>query len=58
MAKQLSRWQTFKWPIALFILSMTGIITALVGEGIVDLIASLALGSTLVVTAAYIKKNK
>ncbi|BDF94064.1 MULTISPECIES: hypothetical protein [unclassified Pseudoalteromonas] len=56
MAKQLSRWQIFKLPIILFILSITGIVAALLVDGEIDLLASLALASTLIVTAWYILK--
>ncbi|GHE88991.1 hypothetical protein [Thalassotalea profundi] len=58
MAKQLSLWQIFKWPIFMFILSLTGIITALLVDGLIDIFASLTLASTLIVTAWYALKQK
>ncbi|GAC12991.1 hypothetical protein [Aliiglaciecola lipolytica] len=58
MAKQLSLWQTFKWPLVLFVLSLTGIILALLVDGQQDFFAGLMLASTLVVTVWFALKQR
>lgn len=42
----------------MFLLSITGIVTALLVDGFIDIIASLALGSTLIISAWYAFKHK
>jgi hypothetical protein len=54
MAKQLSIWQIFKLPIFSFILSLAGILVALLVDGLTDVLASLALASTVGMVAWFV----
>lgn len=58
MAKQLSFWQIYKWPVIIFMLSISGIFAALVVDGVSDLFASLMLVYPIIVTAWYVLRSK
>lgn len=53
MAKQLSIWQIFTLPLIMFLLSLAGIFVALLVDGLTDVLASLALASTVGVLAWF-----
>ena len=46
-------WQVFRAPLLLALLSVVGLVAALVGDGLLDLLSWLTLGSTLLVIAWY-----
>lgn len=52
-------WQIFRWPLAVAILSLVGLLSALIGDGWNDLVSWLALGLTLglMITAWYRSKR-
>lgn len=43
-----SVWMIFRWPLLLALLSLFGLISALVGDGLYDLLSWLSLGVPLV----------
>lgn len=46
-------WQVFRAPLLLALLSVVGLVAALVGDGLLDLLSWLTLGSTLLVITWY-----
>ncbi|MGI3131657.1 hypothetical protein ACRSLK_14800 [Halopseudomonas pachastrellae] len=46
-------WQIFRAPLLLALLSIIGLVAALIGDGLLDLVSWLTLGSTLLVIAWY-----
>tara|TARA_Y100000815_G_scaffold205836_1_gene189656 strand:+ start:1419 stop:1601 length:183 start_codon:yes stop_codon:yes gene_type:complete len=46
-------WQIFRAPLLLALLSIVGLVAALIGDGLLDLVSWLTLGSTLLVIAWY-----
>ncbi|MEH6565689.1 MAG: hypothetical protein V7756_10240 [Halopseudomonas sp.] len=46
-------WQIFRAPLLLAMLSSVGLIAALIGDGVFDLLSWLTLGSTLAVIIWY-----
>ena len=57
--KDLSLWAIFGAPVVVFVLSLTGLIGALLEEGMWDGVFSALLGSTVVVTAwALIRRRR
>ena len=46
-------WQVFRAPLLLALLSVVGLVAALVGDGLLDLLSWLTLGSTLLAIAWY-----
>ncbi|MFN7106832.1 MAG: hypothetical protein ACK4MY_01290 [Brevundimonas sp.] len=57
--KDLSLWAIFGAPILVFALSLTGLIGALLEEGMWDVVFSVLLASTVVVTAwALIRRRR
>lgn len=52
--KRQSSWRIFRWPIIINIISLFGLIIALVGSGWLDLLSWLCLGGTVIlVVQAY-----
>lgn len=47
-----SNWRIFRWPIVMALASAVGLIAALVGDGVYDLVSWLTLGLTIVVMIA------
>jgi len=48
--KDLTIWAIFGAPVAVFVLSLTGLIGALLGDGVWDAVFSTLLASTVIVT--------
>ncbi|UJJ30615.1 hypothetical protein [Halopseudomonas maritima] len=46
-------WQIFRAPLLLALLSIIGLVAALIGDGLLDVLSWLTLGSTLAVIAWY-----
>jgi hypothetical protein len=42
-------WRIFRWPLAIGVASLIGLIAALVGDGVYDLLSWLLLGAAVVV---------
>ncbi|NWD22163.1 hypothetical protein HX864_02720 [Pseudomonas yamanorum] len=40
-------WMIFRWPLLLFFLSLFGLLSALIGNGVYDLLSWLSLGGPL-----------
>ncbi|MGY2313693.1 hypothetical protein ACW9I6_03330 [Pseudomonas sp. SDO5522_S412] len=40
-------WMIFRWPLLLFVLSLFGLLSALIGDGVYDLLSWLSLGVPL-----------
>ncbi len=52
-AKRQNLWQVFRIPIALGLLSVIGLVGALVGDGVYDAVGWVGLGFPLVVCGSY-----
>ena len=51
-------WMVFRWPLALAVLSLVGLISALVGDGPWDALSWFALGVPLVVILAALPRAR
>ncbi|MEG7360440.1 hypothetical protein [Pseudomonas citronellolis] len=51
-------WRVFRWPLALAVLSLVGLISALVGDGPWDALSWFALGIPLVVILAALARAR
>ncbi|GBL57054.1 hypothetical protein NOX82_27885 [Pseudomonas citronellolis] len=51
-------WMVFRWPLALAVLSLVGLISALVGDGPWDALSWFALGVPLVVILAALARAR
>ncbi len=47
-----SGWRIFRWPILIALASAVGLVAALVGDGVYDVVSWIALGGTVVVMIA------
>ncbi|WP_395944708.1 hypothetical protein [Brevundimonas sp.] len=56
--KDFSLWRIFRIPIVLFVLSLVGLVGALLGDGAWDGLFSTLLASTVVATAWALVKSK
>lgn len=51
-------WMVFRWPLALAVLSLVGLVSALVGDGPWDALSWFALGIPLVVILAALARAR
>ena len=51
-------WRVFRWPLALAVLSLVGLVSALVGDGPWDALSWFALGIPLVVILAALARAR
>ncbi|MED5606265.1 hypothetical protein VV867_01000 [Pseudomonas sp. JH-2] len=51
-------WMVFRWPLALAVLSLVGLVSALVGDGPWDALSWFALGVPLVVILAALARAR
>ncbi|SDI11295.1 hypothetical protein SAMN05216189_1002145 [Pseudomonas delhiensis] len=51
-------WRVFRWPLALAVLSLVGLVSALVGDGPWDALSWVALGIPLVVILAALARAR
>ncbi|GLK48625.1 hypothetical protein GCM10017620_15980 [Brevundimonas intermedia] len=57
--KDLSTWAIFGVPVVVFVLSLTGLVGALLGDGVWDAVFSILLASTVIVTVwALIRRRR
>lgn len=57
MAKPLTIWQIFTLPMIMFLLSLAGIFIALLVDGMTELLANLALASTVAVVVWFVLRG-
>ncbi len=50
-------WQVFRWPLLVAALSLVGLVAALVGDGVYDLVSWVLLGGVLGVMVAAWRGN-
>jgi len=50
-SKRLNAWRIFRWPLAIGVASIVGLVAALVGDGPLDVLSWLLLGGAVVVMA-------
>lgn len=49
--KRLDAWRIFRWPLAIGVASIVGLVAALVGDGPLDVLSWVLLGGAVVVMA-------